>query len=518
MLPFVRIALVAVLIGIPLLVEAGAPPIPEQLDFGNYGLEDPTADSCGTVRNAFTVDQMFDTTCFPRLVYCDDDGLPQNSTECPEGYTFIPGSTDCFTTANVMTQCGVSIKCGLEGITVYVSYDAVFNQNVAPLQFGSWTTVDSQTDECIIYHDIDINGVSGYKGTLSFDNSAASGPTLDRCGIAAPSISLDAHDGYSIKYNFVLMRWIGRSTLVDGPQYDEDYRVEDYDSESGAVITREKCFMVNAQCNYNPDGTVSSSYQPSTPNALDEHDENILQFEMKPIDCTNGNEISPVTVFVDEDVCFVNKITTDWHDDIRISSTKCWVTPTSDPDDTTYYRLTTHATEHEDTFDWLCSSDSAPGYQSSEYKEAFKFRSFRFQEDTKVAMQNSTTYAQQLYVHCDVNACEDGAATQDVTSTDCVPHCTGRLDSRRARRAASDSGILPTLTKTRTLSSAIVMPKQVSGAAYVETPASSFNLLSDTLSLGLFAVGCVFGVVALGMFIVLKRQTNAIKYRMMNNQ
>jgi len=512
MLPFVRIALVAVLIGSPLLVGA-TPPIPEQLDFGNYGLADPTAASCGTVRNDFTVDQMFDTTCFPRLVYCDGNGNPQNSTECPEGYTFIPGNTDCYTTANVMNTCGVSIKCGLEGITVYVSYDAVFQQNVAPLQFGTWTTQNSQTDECKIYQDSNINGVSGYTGTLSFDNSAASGPTLDRCGIAAPSISLDSHDGYSIQYNFVLMRWIGRSTLVDNNNNDKDYRNEDIDAESGDVITREKCFMVNAQCNYNPDGTVSSSYQPSTPNALDEHDENILQFEMKPINCNDGSEISPVTVFVDEDVCFVNKITTDWHDDIRISSTKCWVTPTSDPDDTTYYRLTTHATEHEDTFDWLCSSD--PGYQSSLYKESFKFRSFRFQEDDKVAMQNSTTYAQQLYVHCDVNACEDGA-TPDTTSTDCVPHCTTPV--RRARRAASDSALLPTLTKTRTVSSAIVMPKQVSGATYVETPASSFNLLSDTLSLGLFAVGCVFGVVALGMFIVLKRQTNAIKYRMMNNQ
>jgi len=515
MLPFVRIALVAVLIVSPLLVEAGTFPNSEQLDFGNYGLADPTAASCGTVRNDYSVDQMFDTTCFPRLVYCDGSGNPSNSTECPEGYTFIPGSTTCQNTADVMTQCGVSIKCGLEGITVYVSYDAVFNQNYSPLQFGTFTNVDSQTDECLIYPNTDVNGVNGYKGTLSFDNTAPTGPTLQRCGIDSPSISLDSHDGYSIEYNFVLMRWVGRNSRVDDYTNDKDYRVEDFDSESRAVITREKCFMVNAQCNYNPDGTVSSSYQPSTPNALDEHDENILQFEMKPINCADGTEISPVTVFVDEDVCFVNKITTDWHDDIRISSTKCWVTPTSDPDDSTYYRLTTHSTEHEDTFDWLCSSD--PGYQSSLYKEAFKFRSFRFQEDNKVAMQNSTTYAQQLYVHCDVNACEDGA-TPDTTSTDCVPHCNGRLDSRRARRAASESGILPTLTKTRTVSSAIVMPKQVSGATYVETPASSFNLLSDTLSLGLFAVGCVFGVVALGMFIVLKRQTNAIKYRMMNNQ
>ena len=315
------------------------------------------------------------------------------------------------------------------------------------------------------------------------------------------------------------MRWIGRGSEVDN---ETTTRVEDRDSSTGVVITREKCFMLTVQCNYNPDGTVSASYEPSTPNALDEHDENKLEFEMKPIDCATGLEINPVVEFVGVEVCFVNKITTIWHQNIRISSTRCWATPSSSPNDAVVYRLTDHAIMYEDTFKWLCNGadisvfhpanhGSGSAFTNAAYEEAFSFTSFRFQSATKAEMQDVATYSQTIYVHCEVNACDDN----DITSTDCVPHCDGRENSR-ARRDTNRriNPMLPKLTKTRTLSTAIIMPPD--DRRYLETP--SYNLLSDTLSLGLFAVGCVFGVVALGMFFVMRRQNQQLKYRILNGE
>ena len=342
----------------------------------------------------------------------------------------------------------------------------------------------------------------------------SNGPNTEICGIPSPTVGLDtAGDGYYIQYEFQVMRWIGRGTDV----LDEaTQREEDYDNSTGVVITREKCFMLTVQCNYNPDGTVSASYQPSTPNALDEHDENKLEFEMKPIDCANGQEINPVVVFVGVDVCFVNKITTIWHQNIRISSTRCWATPNASPNDADRYRLMDHATVYEQSFNWLCNGDagnhgSTSGLQNAAYEEAFKFTSFRFQSATKTEMQDVNTYSQTIYVHCEVNACDDG----DTTSTDCDPHCGGAGISRSRRDTNRRiNPMLPKLTKTRTLSTAIIMPPD--DRRYLETP--SYNLLSDTLSLGLFAVGCVFGVVALGMFFVMRRQNQQLKYRILNGE
>ena len=343
----------------------------------------------------------------------------------------------------------------------------------------------------------------------------SNGPNTDICGIPAPTVGSDtAGDGYYIQYEFQVMRWIGRGSEVFVNENTE--RVEDYDSSTGVVITREKCFMLTVQCNYNPDGTVSASYQPSTPNALDEHDENRLEFEMLPINCATGAEINPVVVFVGVEVCFVNKITTVWHENIRISSTRCWATPSSSPNDADFYRLTDHATVHETTFDWLCNGDagnhgSTSGFTNAAYEEAFKFTSFRFQSETKTQMQDVATYSQTIYVHCEVNACDIG----DITSTDCVPHCGGAGISRSRRDTNRRiNPMLPKLTKTRTLSTAIIMPPD--DRRYLETP--SYNLLSDTLSLGLFAVGCVFGVVALGMFFVMRRQNQQLKYRILNGE
>ena len=339
------------------------------------------------------------------------------------------------------------------------------------------------------------------------------GATLSACGIGS-NVELDGigGDGYHIKYNFKIMRYVGRGSLELN---EANLRVESQDAISGAVITREKCFMVNAQCNYNPDGTVTASYQPSTPNAVQEHDDSFLEFEMNPIDCTTGNIINPVTVFVNEYVCFVNRITTKWHQNIRISSTHCWVTPTSNPDDPNFYTLSNYSSNPDPTFGWICSADGL-AHKTSLYEEAFMYKSFRFQEETKILMQDVNSYAQTMYVHCRVNACDD---PDDVSSQDCVPHCAGRGDSRRARRATSGNPMLPTLTKKRTMSKAIVMPKRLDGGAdFVETPVASYNFLSDTLSLGLFVIGCVFGIVALGLYIVGKRQNNALKYRIMTNQ
>ncbi|XP_075245301.1 uncharacterized protein LOC142339279 isoform X2 [Convolutriloba macropyga] len=472
------------------------------LNLTSYGLDDVNSSSCGDARDQFVIDRLYDSQCFSRRVYCDATGDPQNATVCEKGYTYIADDDpNCYhpSSAEATAACAITIMCGLDGISVYIGDEAVFNQSKASLQFGI-----NGAAECMINHTGNATVPGHYQGTLSFEDTD-SGPTDAACGVS-PTLGGSGSNHY-IQYNVKIMRYLGRESLVNDSGSE---REEVRDGTSGAVITREKCFMIDAQCNYNPDGTVTASYQPSTPNAIDEHAENTLIFAMKPINCSTGDEIDPQTVFVEDKICYVNKITTIWHSGIRISSTKCWATPSSDPYDPVFYQLTNYTVDIDSTFGWICNGSDA--YKSSYYEEAFGFYAFRFQSGNKDAMQDVNSYAQTVHIHCEVNACD----VDDETSTDCKPHCNG---IGRSRRAVSGDSVTSSLTKTRTFSRAIVMPKQVDGGAvYVETPAASYNFLSDTLSLGLFAVGCVFGVVALGLFVITKRQSNTLKYRVLNSE
>ena len=315
-------------------------------------------------------------------------------------------------------------------------------------------------------------------------------------------------DGYYIQYRLTVKRYDGRGSFFTT---GNNQRVEKNDS--GVIITRERCFMADIQCNYNPDGTVTSAYQPSSPNALDAHDESSLTFAMDRIDCGDGTGNEQAVVYVTEPVCFRTSIETTWHKNIRLSTTHCWATSSPDP---TYnvYDLFTMSAKDDDTVLALCDGSFD---NDGSYTDAFQVDAFRYQNDSVPEMNDRDSYGQTMYVHCDVNACD----SLDSSSTDCAATIfdIGCGAGRRARRALSgNAGLLSKLSRSRVVSKAIVLPARDKMNFVKEEPRASYNLLSDTLSLGLFAVGCVFGVVALGLFIVTKRQMNQMKYTTLTNE
>jgi len=526
----------------------------------SYGLTPASCPTLSTVNDGTTgwyIDQAYDSpACFPRQVECTKlvgttVGDPTGSVrECPTGYTFISNNTDqCYSvsSSNALAACGVTVDYTLDGIKVYVTDAAVFEQTGAKLQFGA-TYTGNTPDQCTF--DRITGGVfgsnkGGYVGELQFSTTDVADCNVER------KMESDGNGGYYIQYEFMLKRDAQRTE-----------RVEVTDLSTDTVITREKCFMANVQCNYDPDGVVTSRYQPSSPNALDEHDESNIDFDMKRVACNSdpnpGQEDFSAAVYVTEPVCFRTKITTDWHQDIRISTPKCWVTPYElpKPEDkvTKVYNLfdadsvklgqgETAASDTiytDSTLVQLCEPGSiASTFAPTVYEEAFQFDAFRFQsyfendapnqdgtfdEDTA---NNVNSYAQTMYVHCEVNACKDTDRESDECKVNVFDDCfsagtTGQRVfqiNQRARRAApatKGASMLPKLTKSRVVSTAFVLPAR-ERMNYVSEEAKSYSLLSDTLSLGLFAVGCVFAVVAIGMYVAMKRQMRQLKYSSLTN-
>ena len=318
----------------------------------------------------------------------------------------------------------------------------------------------------------------------------------DTCGATRSVVTLN--DELAVKYDFKVRR-----------HFDRTARVEE---THGATVTREKCFMMDAECYYKADGTVSSSYKPTAADALTKSDENTLEFDMYPIDCSAGTKLDARTVFVNEKVCFETEITSNWHQDIRLSTTNCWATPNAaDAPDTVRYQLSPTGTsgESDSTFTWDCYDGM--------YKEKFSFDAFRFQSATNDTWADSnindpSQYAQTIHVHCEVNACDK----TDTESADCTlpVGCSDPNGAKRRRRAVpNDMSLISKMTKGKTFSKMFVIEPET---APVVTYNTRYNLLSDTLSMAMFATGCIFAVVAVGLLVVMKRAKTQMKYRVLN--
>jgi len=535
----------------------------ESIDFLNsYGLDETSCPA--NVADGWYIDQAYDSPkCFPRQVDCENGSPTGNTRECPTGYTFIPDTETadndndaCYpvSSSEALGACGVTVDCTLDGIRVYVSDGAVWSQDDADLQFGAHDG-EVTPEACRIERK---SAGGGYEGYLDFIGDDVAQCEVTREMKVDGRFDTDGNkiadgDGYYIQYNFMLKRHNQRT----GNQ-----RVEVTDLVTDTVITREKCFMAKVQCNYNPDGVVTSKYQPSSPNALDEHDESNIDFDMERVACDSdpnpGQEGFNDAVYVKDPVCFRTKITTDWHQGIRISTPKCWVTPYElpKPEDkvTKVYNLfdadsvklgdgqtAVDGTLYTDsTLKPLCDAANFATFASTVYEEAFQFDAFRFQSyfendpDTdnvdgtfdQVKANGVASYAQTMYVHCEVNACDVTDRDSEECKVNIFDDCfsagtTGQRvqTNRRARRAVpatKGASMLPKLTKSRVVSTAFVLPAR-ERMNYVSEEAKSYSLLSDTLSFGLFAVGCVFGVVALGMYVVMKQQMRQLKYSSLTN-
>ncbi len=112
---------------------------------------------------------MSEVTDWFRQVWCDGPGSvadPLDTVECADGLTFIAdNNTQCYepSSAAARSACEITIDCGLDAISVYVSDAAIWQQTDAPLQFGDST---SGQEECQIAHQ-----ASGdyYSGSMSLD-------------------------------------------------------------------------------------------------------------------------------------------------------------------------------------------------------------------------------------------------------------------------------------------------------------------------------------------------------------
>lgn len=468
-------------------------------DLTGYGLEEPDSSSCGTPLPGTFVDKMYDSKCFIRKVTCSADGNVESHKSCPDNQVYIADDDDtCYdvTSATVQTSCGVSVHCGASAMTVHVDDAAIWQQTAADLQFNPGTD-----DECKFEH----NNGGYYEAALSLLTSGGD-TRWDNCAATRSVVTIN--DQLAVKYAFKVIRDEDRETG------GSDQRVEE---QHGALVTREKCFMMDVQCYYKADGTASSSYKPTAAGALTKEDESNLEFAMYPIGCpgedNEGQKLSSApVVYVKNKVCYETEITSNFHPEIRISTTNCWATPSSDPEDSTIYQLSGLDANSDSTFDWDCHDGS--------YKEKFSFSAFRFQHRFSADggdINDEKEYAQTMWVHCDVNACADS----DTSSADCGLHtqragtvCANPNARRRRRAISEDSSMLSKLTKGKTISKMYVVQPQ--GPVTYDTP--RYNMLSDTLSMVMFATGCVFAIVAVGLLVVMKRAKNQLKYKVLNNE
>jgi len=482
-----------------------------EIDLLSYGMKAPVAaNSCPTTvaTQGFFIDRSFGVDkCFTRQVECDTSGqLTGNIKVCEDGKMFVnDGDTACVTadTTTAVETCGVTIDCGLDGIKVYIDHEAIWDQTAGHLQFGTNEDVSAADASCAFDYD---STDSRYEGTLSFGTAGTDESPMSCIASSNPTVAADTSgDGIHLKYEFKVMRYAARGSVIDSVT---SQRVEE---THGATVTREKCFMIDATCYYNPDGTATSSYVPSSPNALDEHDDSELNFNLVPVDCNDKEGASIVeqsganAVYVTDDVCFRTEIEADsvWHDNVWLQTADCWATPTDNSSDTTRYEL-----DSDNSFDWLCSDDST--------HDPFKFTAFRFQSDTVTEANSASTYAQTIYIHCDVHVCEDSDTDGECAKhTDCGDANTEPAVVRRRRAAEYVNPMLPKLTKRQVSKRMFVLPAEKREMEF-QTP--TYNMLSDALSLGIFAVGCVFGIVALGMFVVMRRTKNDMKYRVLNDK
>jgi hypothetical protein len=503
-------------------------------DLGGFGLPDATNAACPglTAFNAgsdsgmntigWYADREFGNSdniqCAVRQVRCDGanslaldgNGDPQYRYCSSLNMFFIAdrGDATCVDSSNSAAagQCGgVSIDCGSDSMNVRVNSGLVFGETNALLQFGGPVGGSScQMTDAGDY----------YTQSVSLTNNE-----WDTCGVTR---ELATNNGdISILYTAQILRWSSR---------DSSSRFEE--SHNGVTVTREKCFMVTACCYYNADGSVSASFYPSAPNTLVESDKNEINFQLDPRQCSQGSlpgaaPISPVTVYVQDEVCFRASITanTAWHDDIRLSIRRCWATnfdsnfaegsglsfnPDSPSSGQVYYPLKNQNdlsdSDVDATFEWDCNADLANG-SPDPMEEDFSFSAFRWQQvggydDT----MGGVDYDQTIYVWCEVNACE----VDDFTSDECSPKtgCTDYqvvTEPNRQRRAAHSP--LGQMSKAVVAGRMNVMEKPQERRELV-----SYNLMSDSMSLGMFAMGCVLAVVAIGLFVALKRTRAQIRY------
>ena len=307
----------------------------------------------------------------------------------------------------------------------------------------------------------------------------------ETCGTTRELVEIDGQ--VAIKYYFK----VGRSVDRSGEQRMQE--------KHGATVTREKHFLLDASCYYKADGTASSSYRPTAAGALTKSDESVLEFEMYPTDC-EGTRTSTQSVYVNEKVCFETAIKSYWHKDIRISTTSCWATPNAD--DNVKYEL-----DKDTTFDWDCYRDA--------HHEKFSFMSFRFQNASNNSMNDlwndQTQYVQTINIHCDVNACEK----DDDHSADCALHSGCSLPGSRRRRALSDDmSVISKFTKSKASSKLYLINAERPTMVTYDSP--RYSLVSDTLSVAMFVSGCVFGIVAIGLLIVMKRTKNQMLFKVLS--
>jgi hypothetical protein len=453
------------------------------LTLANYGLEDPTDASCPTSGTGWYIDRAYDATCFVRMVRCSGGNYNGNYATCAVDQVYIAdGDFTCYNTDSSVAReaCDVNVICNQDSIGIVLSSGAIFNQTEGDITVG----------DCSVAYNSDN---SQYMVTYSLLDSEWSD-----CGITRQLISDPVNgDGYSVKYHFMVSRDSNRISAVYSPGNTE--REEEY--HDGVVVTREKCFMIDAYCYYNADGTVTSNFAPSSANTLTEFATSTLVFELENVDCTDSTSMNPPAVYVGDDVCFRANIVTDWHDNIRMQITDCWAEDGQGNQYPLGHRDGTLQTEEatDSTFAWDCYDNGNP------YSEYFSFQAFRFQNDTYTKMDNINSYAQTIQIFCDVVACEE----DDYTSDSCFSGC--RYTDSRKRREASQS-VLGHYTHQVVKNRAFVLPKK---ASYFETPSFSYD---NTFSMLMFGTGCILAAVVVGLLVALHRMKKEVKYGLVSQE
>jgi hypothetical protein len=485
-----------------------------------WGLGVPTDASCSGVGSTagwfvdrtYVGNQVAPGLCFIRQVWCTALNTVDSSQYrvCPLGEFYVADgvSANCVDSTSELarTSCGISVSCTPDSIGVYLTDSAAYGQTDGGFQFGETNTLDAckMTDN------------TGYfQNSIDLTNS-----NWAQCGVTRSLMGTGVDEGTGIKYEINIARDYQRGGFLSDPTTLNRYE----EQHNGVTVTREKCFMMKAICYYNADGTVVASFYPSAPNTLSESDTETLDFNLVPRTCNlrgpDAAPINPVTEYVNDEVCFRGSImeNSQWHDNIRVSLRKCWAT-NLDPalpivegeDPALIYPLSdmdpnsADANDLDATFNWDCHAQDVNG-DADPFREDFSFDAFRFQ-DIYTVYGMAVNYAQTIYICCDINACDidDFTSTECTPKPDCTDYAAGGINLRQRREAQHSP--LAQMSSTRIVHKMTVLPRPEEKRELV-----TYNLLSDTLALSMFAVGCVLAVVAVGLLAVLRRSRAQIRY------
>jgi hypothetical protein len=355
------------------------------------------------------------------------------------------------------------VTCTETSMRVVVDDAAIWEQTAAPLQLNT-NHADCKADW--------VDGQAVFEISLGDEDADM---YWDKCGIVRT-----INSGLDVTYRTDVIRDMSRTTE------------QRYTEAHGTIVTREKCFMMHAKCQYAANGYVTGSFRSAGANAIVEEDEEEITFDLNFMDESYTTYIEVPLVYTSDPLFARGEILTTFHPDLKASLRSCWATNFASEADVTAgkvyetYNLVTDRCGMDSTFSWTSDTDG------SFYTDDFYFEAFRFFSD-------ANNYEQDIWIHCSIVAC----AVEDSSSAFCTDQCLTvareRRDTERERREVAEPSMVSKMTQDTVSHNARWLGERMKFTNIEPVAANSM------FAYGLFVVGGVIAIAAVGLGVVLLR-------------